>query len=206
VRRGTLSGVAGAVSNLAIVAVAVCAVIALSTWAGADSTARRQARDTHVGVAPADLVVLQFVGPVADSNNSSAPQKFVRVHPDGTKDTTEFAVPSGHRLVVTDVNWAPAQALTTQYGGHSMLRIWIENKTSTSTRAPVYLASQTQHVPASSAVTGFSVSNGGRLVADVYTQGDTDSSTYMLRGNPATNGAPYTSLSILLRGYVVREN
>lgn len=187
---------AGAAANLGICIVAGCALIAAATWATADSTPRRQARGTHVGAAPADMVVLSFSG------NYTA-QKFVRVHDDGTIDTTEFAVPAGQHLIVTDVDWAGYCSSSVQV----MLRVWIENRTTASTRNLVYTAfaivgnitssggSQYGGVT-SSPVSGFAVGPGGRLVCDVVPH-----STPTLAFTTTGSVGP----TVILRGYLVQD-
>ena len=187
---------AGAAQNLGVCIVAGCALIAAATWATADSTPRRQSRGTHVGAAPSDLVVLSFSG-----NYSN--QKFVRVHDDGTIDTTEFAVPAGQHLIVTDVDWTGLGAASTV---QDMLRVWIENRTTSSTRSLVYTAyavlgtitgsgSTNYGGVNSGTVTGFAVAPSGRVVCDVVPHGS-PTATFTTTG---------TGPVVILRGYLVQD-
>jgi len=195
--RSTRTTSGGAAANLGICILAGCALIAAATWATGDSTPRRQARGTHLGVAPSDTVMLSFSG-----NYSS--QKFVRIHEDGTIDTTEFTVPTGSRLFITDVDWAGAGLSSARL----MLRVFVENRTTASTRSLVYTAfalvsttstgsGGTEYGGVNSGiVTGFSVGPNGRIVCDV------------VGNNQPTAAFTTTGTSVptvILRGYVVSE-
>jgi hypothetical protein len=186
----------GAAANLGVCILAGCALIAAATWASGDSTPRRPARGTHVGVAPSDLVVLSVTG-------GYSAQKFVRVREDGTTDTAEFAVPSGHRLVVTEVDWCGAGITSPRL----MLRVFVENKTTSTTRSLVYSAfawvgaytgsGGTEYGGVNSGiVTGFSVGPTGRLVCDVV---GNSQPTVALTVTGTVNP------TVILRGYLVSE-
>jgi hypothetical protein len=132
-----------------------------------------------------------------------ASQKFVRIHEDGTIDTTEYAVPTGSRLFITDVDWAGAGVSSARL----MLRVFVENRTTASTRSLVYAAyAQVNTVTGSGGteyggvnsgiVTGFSVGPNGRIVCDV------------VGNNQPTVAFTTTGTSaptVILRGYVVSE-
>lgn len=189
----------GATAKAAMFLLAATALVLATAWATADGTPRRLYRDTHVGVAPSDLVVLS-------SSGIGANLKFYRVQPDGTIATTEYAVPSGWRLVVTDVDWAASPTgVNPQPSDKYALRVFVENRANTTVRNVVcvrldmynYGAGYGNGVGGGSAlVTGFSVSSAGRLTADV------------LAGHSLTAAFGTTTMTnqfVVLRGYVVPD-
>jgi len=184
-------------ATLGVCFVVGCALIAVATYASADSTPRRLYRPTHLGVAPSDMVMLQ-------SSGSGSTIKFVQVKPDGTIDANEYAVPTGYRLIVTDVDWAGQQP----FGNAPILRIYAENKTTSTTRNVVFMnwcwisttgGSYASGGGNSNMTTGFSISSGARLTADAAF------ATAPTASFPASfNNFSYSGL-IVLRGYVVPD-
>jgi hypothetical protein len=193
----------GAASQVGILLLAVAALVGVAALAAADSTPRRQYRDTHVGVAPSDLVVLSSAGVGTNL-------KFYRVQPDGTIGASEFSVPTGYRLVVTDVEWV-ADSNVNNFT--AVLRVFVENKTTSTTRSVVCIRPVASYFQASSGgtytpaggssgtLTGFSVSSSGRLTADVAA-GNGVSAAY-----PATTpvGSAANNTLVVLRGYLVPD-
>ena len=188
---------AGPATTLGVCFVVGCALIAAAAIASADSTPRRLYRPTHVGVAPSDLVVLSGSG-------GGSSLKFVQVKPDGTIDTNEYVVPTGYRLVITDVEWGGQQP----FGYATLLRIFAENKATPTTRNVVHLGwsyvttSGGTYAPGGGSyglLSGFSISSGARLTADAV-NATTPTASY-----PAANGSFSYSGLIVLRGYVVPD-
>lgn len=174
----------GAAANLGVCVLAGCALIAAATWASGDSSPRREYRGTHVGVPVADLVVLKSAG-------TGGNLKFYRAGADGTIAAAEFAVPAGMRLVVTETE---CQAATSS---EHLLRIFIENKATPTTRTLVSVAATEANYgigTRSSFTTGFSVSSAGRLVADF--------SNFITEAFPDSN---INTSGVVLRGYLVAD-
>lgn len=188
----------GATAKAAMFLLAATALVLATAWATADGTPRRLYRDTHVGVAPSDLVVLS-------SSGTGTNLKFYRVQPDGTIGTSEYAVPTGFRLVVTDVDWTGQIGSNPTSTDKYALRVYVENRANSSIRNLVctrldvvmYANQFGSGLGSTSAlVTGFSVSSGGRLTADVAP------------GNALTTGFAVTLMNtqiVVLRGYVVPD-
>jgi hypothetical protein len=164
------SSSSGAASHLA-----GCALMAAATWASGDSTARRQARGTHMGVPPSDIVTLI-------SSGSGTTLKFLRANADGTTDASEFVVPTGQQLVVTDVDWAGG---TKDIRTKASVRLWVENKASPSSRRLGFLrheylenavnttvsggvGSSLAGGSSSGVLAGFCVASSARLTADIW--------------------------------------
>lgn len=153
---------------------------------------------THVGQPVGDLVVLQMIQPTTSPI-------FVRCNDDGTRDTAEFVVPAGRKLVVTDVDWlatwGTAASLLT-------LRLFVENRTTSSNRCLVFLSvnattntswgggTSPEIWGSTGPRTGFVVGEDGRVVADLQ-RPETGVSA-------GTTLAPFpdTRATILLRGYL----
>lgn len=176
----------GAAANLGVCILAGCVLIAVSNWAVGDSSPRRAYRGTHLGVAPDDMVTLR-------SSGTGATLKFYRVGTDGSTDASEYSVPSGTKLVVTDV-----EAYVNSGGAPSMIRIYIENKTTPSTRSIVSFPGTEAYGSNSgymkfSSTAGFVVSPAARIIADAPS-----SLTWSF---PYTSNAP----TLILHGYVVPD-
>ena len=184
----------GAAANLGVCILAGCALIAAATWASGDSTPRRLSRGTHVGVPPSATVMLT-------SQGLGSSLKFYRLSPDGTVATSEYTVPTGVRLMVTDVEFA-----TTITAG-VVARLYVENRTTTTTRNLVALvpgASSSSYGGQASPVTGFSVSPAGRIVADAvdHSRPAYPAATFPQFAYPQNSGSYHL---LLLRGYEVTE-
>lgn len=184
----------GAASTLGVCILAGCALLAAATFATADSSPRRQARTTHLGVAPADVVTLV-------SSGQGTNLKFYRSKDDGTAETSEFAVPAGYRLIVTDVQHAGNLSIGVDVG---VLRVFVENRTTTTNRTmAALLYSDTRNFSSnfsaigssSGGVGAFVVGPSGRLVADAV-GGSAVVATATFPANTASN------IVIILRGYL----
>lgn len=208
---------AGQAATLGACFIVGCALVAAATVASADSTPRRLYRPTHVGVAPSELVMLQ-------SSGTGSSLMFVQVKPDGTIASGEYSVPAGSRLVITDVEWsgqspipysAPGSSTITPGTEGAVLRVFAENKAASSNRHVVFtsyasagdsalvsVVGNNGFAPvggASTMVTGFSISSGARLTADVA------SCLTPTQSFPATFGSVSYSGLIVMRGYVVPD-
>jgi hypothetical protein len=155
---------------------------------------------THVGQAVSDHVVLNLVNPTTSP-------VFVRCNDDGTRDSTEFAVPVGSKLVVTDVDWV---VTANQMINFATLRLFVENRATPANRCLVFL--QTGHTPqppsggggtdpgfgTTGMFSGFVVGSGARVVADVRNPNEAVSA--------GTSLATFTSLNatVVIRGYLVK--
>jgi hypothetical protein len=147
---------------------------------------------THLGQQPGSLVVLNLVNPLTTPI-------FIRAHDDGTTDTSEFVVPSGMKLIVTDVDWVVRSPVTESY---AVLRLLVENRT-TNARALVFLRTEPTYggggpptFGTSAMVTGFVVGSGARVVADAESV-----------ANAAAAGSTVQAWTgnamVVLRGYLV---
>jgi hypothetical protein len=155
---------------------------------------------THVGQAVNDHVVLNLVNPTTSPI-------FVRCNDDGTRDTAEYAVPAGSKLVVTDVDWV---ITANQMINFATLRLFLENKATPANRCLAFL--QTGPTPAlgsgggsnepgfgtTGMFSGFVVGSGARLVADLRSPYEAVSA--------GTSLATFTSLNatVVIRGYLVK--
>ncbi len=190
------TSIEGSTDRLAIAILAGCALLAFSPWATADSTPRRQARSTHVGVAPSDFVVLSTF----DDGSST---DFRRVDAVGNRAATEFDVPDGQVLVVTDVDWSGDCG---QAGDEPTLRLYVENVQTPTTRSIVFLQHQLINDGssgsaggggASSIASGFIVRTGGRLTADLVRSND--------RVGTQAFDSRTSDVTVVVRGYLVRD-
>ena len=86
----------GAATHFGVFFLAGCALIAGAVFASADSTPRRQYRETHVGVAPSSLVVLQSGG------LGGVNLKFYATHPEfGSPSEPPDKLPEADRIKLT---------------------------------------------------------------------------------------------------------
>jgi hypothetical protein len=193
------AGRAAAVSLALVVAfIAGAAVLATARSAGADAP-RRQARETHIGQRLDDFVVLNMINPTTTPI-------FVRCHDDGTRDTTEFSVPTGSKMVVTDVDWLVTGSNLTAF---ATLRLFVE-KSSTRCLAALLTGATSQansggfgsSAPTfgtTGVLTGFVVGAGARVVSDLRTPQTAVSSGTTIGTFPDTNA------TVVLRGYLVKD-
>lgn len=155
-------------------------------------------RSTHIGQRVEDFVVLELINPM------TAP-KFVRCNDDGTRDTTEFAVPAGSKLVVTDVDWVVTASFLNSY---ATLRLFVENRTS-SARCLAFLQTgrTTSEEPTGSGgsqpgfgttgmLSGFVVGANARVVADLRT------TTEAVNAGTAVGPITNANSTVVLRGYL----
>jgi len=190
----------GTAASLGLCILAGCALIAGATWARGDSTPRRQARATHVGVPATDFVTLRSTG-------SGSSLKFLRVGDDGTTSTDEFGVPAGSHLIVTDVSWA---GKASSLGNWQTLRIFIESVEDSSKRSIVHMiqasdqAGSTNNafaaVNVASPHVGFAVSSAGLLKADLVNSTNSVTAPHEFAYPGVT--APIT---VVLHGYLVSD-
>jgi len=155
---------------------------------------------THVGQAVNDHVVLNLVNP------TTAPI-FVRCNDDGTRDSTEFAVPAGSKLVVTDVDW-----VITGAGYHyATLRLFVENKATPANRCLAFLQTGPSLIvltgyggnnePAfgtTGMFSGFVVGSGARIVADLRSPYEA------VTAGTSLAAFSYPNATVVIRGYVVK--
>lgn len=155
---------------------------------------------THLGQAVGDHVVLNLVNP------TTAPV-FVRCNDDGTRDATEFAVPAGSKLVVTDVDWLITADQLVQA---ATLRLFIENRATPTTRCLAFLqtgpttnvlngsGSSAPGFGTTGLQAGFVVGSSARIVADLRSPSEAV--------NVGTTLAPitYTNATVVVRGYLVK--
>ena len=177
-----------AAATLALAALVATTAIVNTEIAGAADAARRAPRATHLGVPVENFVVLALVDPLGTP-------KFVRVNSDGTSETSEFTVPDGHALVVTDVDHV-------RFGGNqsaTCVRVFVKNaatgvKSLVFADATAELTNSANHGRSSSALTGFAVSPGTTIVADIID----------LQLLSQASPKPFTDVRtrILLRGYL----
>jgi hypothetical protein len=190
------SGRAVAASLMLVAALVAGAALATGTIARADAP-RRQARDTHIGQRLDDFVVLNLI-------NATTTPIFVRCHDDGTRDTTEFTVPTGYRLVVTDSDYV-AQGSGAVF---ATLRLFVEKS---SNRCLVALQSNVSNFANSSSgsnyttwgssgiVAGFVVGSGARVVADLQNVTAVPGAGTTIASFAGGNAA------VVLRGYLVKD-
>jgi hypothetical protein len=155
---------------------------------------------THVGQAVNDHVVLNLVNPMTSPI-------FVRCNDDGTRDVTEFAVPAGSKLVVTDVDWVITASQLVQF---ATLRLFVENKATPANRCLTFLQTgPTTNVETGGGtyapgfgttgiLSGFVVGSGARIVADLRTPAEAVSSGTSLAAFATTNA------TVVVRGYLVK--
>jgi hypothetical protein len=199
-RSGSTSGRAVTVSLLLALALVAGAVVFAAAGRAVADAPRRQPRDTHIGQRLDDFVVLNMINPTTSPI-------FVRCHDDGTRDTAEFTVPTGSRMVVTDVD---CFVKGNGYFNKNFLRLFVE-KSSNRCLAMLRPAdtmitdngsqgiSTTETTFASSGVVaGFVVGAGARVVADVITPNGTVTSNTLT----AFSG---TNAVVILRGYLVKD-
>ncbi len=170
----------------------MAAAVAVTSVAEAGNAPRRQTRSTQVGVAPSDLVTLRGI-------DITSNPKFVRVGTDGSIGSTEFFAPTGRVLVATDVLLSGTYR---NVGVPATLRVFLENRTTASTRTIVHAANF-------DAATNSSERPGGvQTLSAVGFVMDADARlTFDVRGTSAAANASVVSLSnsnvvILIRGYL----
>lgn len=182
--------------NPGICFVAGCAILAAAAFAVADSSPRRQARATHLGTSLNDLVSLV-------SSGQGTSMTFSRAKGDGTIESTEFTVPTGYRMVVTDIEAAGQFSPTSEA---CVLRVFIENRTTSSSRTLAALRrcsiegdsslnSNTAIGFEAAPVAGFTLLPSGKLVADLASNSQ----------NPVTATFPQNTTSnvvVIARGYL----
>jgi hypothetical protein len=177
-------------------AIAAGAAFLTGTVAQADAP-RRQARDTHIGQRLDDFVVLQLINPTTSPI-------FVRGHDDGTRDSTEFTVPTGSRLVITETEYA--------IGGNGVnfatLRLFVEKSsnrtlvsilTNQTTNANAGSGSSAQTWGATGVISGFVVGAGARIVSDLQNVSSAAG------GGTTLSAYTSTAATIVLRGYLVKD-
>jgi hypothetical protein len=188
----------GAVSS-GVCFVAGCAILAAAAFALADSSPRRQARSTHLGVGVNDLVALI-------SSGSGTSMTFTRMKGDGTLESSAFVVPTGYRMIVTDIEALGQMQSSTE---SSVLRLFIENRTTSTSRTLAatrycriesdgYVNSGNAMGFGDAPLTGFTLLPSGKLVADLTSQST----------NPTTATYPQSttsSLTVIVRGYLVSD-
>jgi hypothetical protein len=152
--------IAGRITAAALVlaGVVACAAVVTSELASAADPARRAPRATHIGIPPSDIVVLDLV----DTNTTSP--KFVRIHPDGSRDTAEFTVPDGRLFVLTSY-----QASGDWYGRGAAVRFWIDNPETEERR--VVLSAVMPGIPETSQGSGAGDVHGSVLEGRVFGTG-----------------------------------
>jgi hypothetical protein len=187
------------VATTLMLAAALVAGAALATASIAHADApRRQARDTHIGQRLDDFVVLNLINPTASPI-------FVRCHDDGTRDTTEFTVPTGSRMVVTECDWyvKGSNVATT-----NILRLFVE-KSSNRYLAMIQPSGSANNSGSTGGgsigtfgstglVSGFVVGSGARVVPDLQLPTAQITSTTVA-------AFPDSNTIVVLRGYLVKD-
>lgn len=113
-RRGRAAAVSLLSAGLIVGAVLVGTGVLGLGAAGAADSARRAPRSTHIGIPVGDIVTLELV-------DETTTPKFVQLKDDATRDTTEFVVPEGKALVVTDFD---VTGKWVSLGDYVTFRLW----------------------------------------------------------------------------------
>ena len=180
------AGQAPVVTLLTVIAVFL-GVLAFSGVAeGKHAPARRAA--THIGQSVDDFVVLKLINTTGNFNQAL----FAEVDTvNATVGTTEYTVPDGHLLVVTDVEWG-AQAAGTPVA----MRVQLESKADATKRIAVAVC-QGVNGGRNHTTTGFVVSQSVSIRADAPGGSRIDDPTFLTGWGTATNNT-----LVILRGYL----
>ncbi len=169
----------------------VVAAVALTGVADAGNAPRRQARSTHIGIPPSDFVVLRIQDP-----DDLDDHYFARVSRDGTIAGTEYVVPAGRVLVVTEASHVGS-------GVAVALKLFLADRTAPTTRQPVFVG-VTDDAGVYSMTTGFIVGPDSRLRAYIAPNNSLDNLSSSTVGD-RTPDAAHERTTILVRGYLTTD-
>ena len=85
---------------------------------------------THLGVKSSRIVnlVWSFDNATICPDNNQGLRSFFRLKATGERETAPFVVPSGKRLIITDVSWVASPRPNSQFHAGRLLRIYLNTR------------------------------------------------------------------------------